>query len=191
MSPASAKILCFSEQNKKDRKKIVCPHCRRSFCRRHSCYIRKGFHRRNEATVILIRVPRYRCLNEECPHRTFSILPPLVLRYTRFFWPDLVAIQKARALGTPLFCLAKVFNVGRRVIAGAEAVLGQLSVWIGQLYREVTDGAHQGALLFMVKSIIRKLGYTELLDRWYCHRYPARFRCKKPQHTIQHAYPDG
>jgi hypothetical protein len=109
----------------------------------------------------------------------------MVLRYTRFFWPGLLAIQKALTIGSTPYSLAKVWNVGRQVIVRAAALLDQMNTWVGQLCQEVTDGGQTGELKSMVKIIIRKLGHSELVDRWYCHRYPARFTGKKERHTIQ------
>jgi hypothetical protein len=108
----------------------------------------------------------------------------MVLRYTRFFWPGLLAIQKALAIGSTPFSLSKVWNVGRQVIVRAAALLGRLNTWVGQLYQEVTDGGQTGELKYMVKIIIRKLGHSELVDRWYYHRCPVRFTGKKERHTI-------
>jgi hypothetical protein len=110
----------------------------------------------------------------------------MVLRYTRFFWPSLPAIQKALAIGSTPYSLAKVWNVSRQVIVRAKALLEQMNTWVGQLYQEVTDGGQPDELKSMVKIIIRKLGHIELVDRWYGHRYPARFTgSKKERHTIQ------
>jgi hypothetical protein len=48
---------------------------------------------RGRKVAILVIISRYRCLNPECPRRTFPVLPPLVLRYSRFFWPCLLALK--------------------------------------------------------------------------------------------------
>ena len=110
----------------------------------------------------------------------------MVLRYSRFFWPCLIALKQAIVSGlTPYHLAQYVWYVGRRVIVRAAALLSRLDTWIGGLYQEVTDGAHAGELEFMVKIVIRKLGLIELVDRWYRHRYPRRFSNKYEHHTIQ------
>lgn len=180
------KIPYFSSENIEDQEKISCPACHSTFYRSHSSYTRKGFHRGDKAEVIEIPVPRYLCLNEDCPRCTFSVLPPMVLRYCRFFWPSLLALKQALASGSTHYHLAQhVWHVGRRVIVRAAALLDQLDTWCGQLYREVTDGVPACELGFMVKIVTRKLGRIELIDRWYRHRYPRRFSNKNERHTIQ------
>jgi len=180
------KITYCSSKNIADREKISCPACHCTLCRSHSSYSRKGFHRQSKASVIEIRVQRYLCLNEDCPRCSFSVLPPMVLPYCRFFWPSLLVLRQALASGSTFYHLAQhVWYVGRRVIVRAAALLNRLDKWVGQLYQEVSDGVQAGELGFMVKIVTRKLGRIELIDRWYCHRYPKRFSHKNEHHTIQ------
>jgi len=156
---------------------ISCPTCHTTRYRRHGAYSRKGFHTLNDVVAIPMTVQRYRCLNTECPRCTFSILPPHVMRYSRFFWPCLLALRQALAIGlTPYHQAKHVWQVGRGVIVRAAALLNQLAPWVEELHQELTDGGQVRKLRFMVKIIIRKLGRIELVDRWYRHRYPLRFR---------------
>ncbi len=165
--------------------KIICPSCHCSDCRKHGVYFRKGFHRRDISVMIMERVLRYLCLNADCPRCTFSILPPMVLPYCRFFWPDLLAIKQALTFEAARNHLAQQWHVGRRVIMRTVALLNLLNTWVGELYQEVTDGGQARALGFMVKIVTRKLGRIEPAYRWYRHRYPLRFSNKSEHHTIQ------
>jgi len=156
---------------------IVCPGCRSPDCRRHGFYPRKGFHTQMSGTWIIELVPRYRCLNPECPRCTFSVLPPLVMRYWRFFWPCLLALYQNLAAGsTPYHLAHHVWHVGREAILRAAALLRRLCLWVGNLYRELTDGRPLRDLAAMVKVLTAKLGRLELVERWRRHRYPRRFR---------------
>lgn len=166
--------------------KIICPGCHCTDCRKHGVYTRKGFHQLNISEVIVTPVQRYLCLNPDCLRITFSVLPPMVLRYCRIFYPGLLAIQQALTTGsTPYYLARHVWHVGRRVIIRAAALLDRLDTWVGQLYQEITDGGQVRELGSMVKVIIGKLSRIELIDRWYCHRYPRRFSHKNEHHTIQ------
>ena len=57
---------------------IYCPHCGN----RHS-YVKNGFYRRYSFDDKLINIQRYRCDNDKCPRKTFSILPHALLRIVR------------------------------------------------------------------------------------------------------------
>jgi hypothetical protein len=155
---------------------VRCPWCRSERCHRHGCYARKGFHLRNRAVSIPLVVPRYRCCNPQCPCRTFSLLPPMVLRYCRFFWPCLCTLRKELSRGLSAYHLARhVWHVGRGVIVRAAALLERLGPWVASLHRELTDGKADRELPLMVKVISGKLGPVALLWRWYRHRYGGRF----------------
>jgi hypothetical protein len=140
---------------------------------------------RGRKVAIPVIVPRYRCLNPECPRNTFSVLPPLVLRYNRFFWPCLLAVKMYLDQGVTPYHLARyTWMVGRRVIVRAAAYLKHLEKWIRAIYREATDAEWHGELEYMVKVTTRKIGLIELVDRWYRHRYSRRFWMTN-QHATQ------
>lgn len=165
--------------------KIRCPNCHFAQYRRHGCYTRKGFHAPNHVVVLPVKISRYLCLNPACPRCTFSILPPDVMRYCRFFWTGLLAVKAALAAGAAPKRLAKnVWNVGKKVILRAAALLDCLSPWIAGLHQELTAGRPARELACMVKIITAKLGRCELTWRWYRHRYPLRFSDKNGRHTI-------
>ena len=152
-----------------------CPRCFSGEYRPHGSYVRKGFHSRAGGTTILLRVRRYECLNPACTRRTFSILPPQVMRYCRFFWPDLLAVKQSLAVGISAYRLARyVWQVGQGVIARAAALLEQVRVWMTRLHRELSDGATPLGLGLMVKFATDTLGRVELVSRWYAHHYPRR-----------------
>jgi len=115
-------------------------------------------------------------VNPQCRRCTFSVLPPLVLRYCRFLWPDLLAVKDALDAGTSAYRLARtVWHVGRRVIVRAAVLLTHMGWWVEALHREMRDGRPARALRSMVKRVACRLGRGELTDRWYRHRYPLRF----------------
>ncbi len=156
-----------------------CPDCHSPLCRRHGSYVRRGFHAPNHAVAIAVTVPRYRCLNPECLRCTFSILPPLVLRYCRFFWPYLLTVLQSHAAGTTPYHQARhVWSVGRGVILRTVAMFARMTIWVAQLHQELSDGRPQRSVELMVKIILRKLGRIVLIERWYRHHYPLRFCAK-------------
>jgi hypothetical protein len=146
---------------------VICPGCHCRNCRKHAVYIRKWFHVCGLATSVPITVQRYRCLNPACPRCTFSVLPPMVLRYCRFFWPCLLTLIEQHS--------ARQWDIGSRVIKRATTLVKQMHSWVETIYREVSDGGVGGGLGRMVKIIVGRMGFIELSNRWYRHRYPLRF----------------
>lgn len=57
---------------------IICPYCGN----RH-CFVKYGFYVRYLFNGELTKIQRYRCDNDKCPQRTFSILPHAFLRIAR------------------------------------------------------------------------------------------------------------
>jgi len=167
-------ILVCPLQQPTDPEPVFCPGCHSQDHCKHGVYTRKGFHIRSGIVTLPITVQRYRCRNKDCIRRTFSVLPPLVLHYCRFFWPCLLAVKKALVAGLTCYHLAKhVWRVGREVIRRASAHFDRIGRWTGELHREVTDGGNVRDVGFMVKIIIRKIGRCELLNRWYRHHYTS------------------
>lgn len=152
---------------------VFCPGCHSSRYRKHGGYFRKGFHVSGRTIAVPITIPRYRCLNKECSRCTFSVLPPMVLRYCRFFWPCLLFVLRTSIIERAP--LSAAWNVSRGVAHRTAAVLTAITSWVSGLYREVTDGCAGTNLGRMVKTIVHKIGRVELSNRWYRHRYPRRF----------------
>lgn len=95
------------------------------------------------------------------------------MRCCRFFWPHLLAVKRSLAAGISAYRLARyVWQVSRGVIVRAAALLGDVSVWMRRLHRELTDGATPRSLEQMVKHATHTLGRVELVERWYAHHYP-------------------
>jgi hypothetical protein len=161
----------------------VCPFCRWNNCPRHGSYRRKGFHSPVRGTTFDIAVPRFRCCNPECPHSTFSVLPPLVLRYCRFFWPCLISVAICLGQGRGARELAQRWLVGKDVIVRAHGLLERLRTWVGGLFRELSDGAAIRGLKTMVTFLTAEIGRDELNHRWYQHRYPRRFFLTRKENT--------
>lgn len=169
--------------NSRDRSRIICPGCHCSDCRKHGVFIRKGFHRNKCNQLIIIVIPRFRCLNPECKRCTFSVLPPYVLPYCRFFWPHLLRIKHTLATGLSFNNLAQFWHVGRRVIARAATLLNRMEQWISQVHQEVSNGAKPAGFVSKVKIVMKKLGCIELISRWYTHHYNRLFMNKNDRHT--------
>lgn len=151
---------------------IFCPGCySQHFCK-HGVYTRKGFHVRDGIIAIPMEVQRYRCLNKECSRCTFSVLPPMTLRYFRFFWPCLLLFERTHGKG---------LQISRGVAQRTKKLLALIGAWVKDLYREVTDGDRGFSLGRMVKIIVGKIGCTELSNRWYRHRYWRRFGAPQAQ----------
>lgn len=127
---------------------------------------------------MVLWVLRYICLNPDCPVRTFSVLPHKVLRYCRFLWDDLLAVQGDLAAGKSVAHIAQLWHVGEGVILRAQELLISLGSWVEQQHQEITDGKPARPLELMVKIIIGKLGRLALIHRWYRHRYQRRFLAK-------------
>lgn len=157
---------------------VVCPFCHSKQCRKHGYYQRKGFHRKNNCIVIPMAIPRFRCTNPQCKRSTFSLLPQMVLRYCRFFWPCLQMIWSSIARGLTPCQIARIWGVDRAVIVRAATLQSTLQSFVEKLHQETYDGtvSHSGlALTLMVKFVILKIGFSALANRWYCHRYPRRY----------------
>jgi hypothetical protein len=117
---------------------------------------------------------------------TFSVLPPMVMRYCRFYWPCLLAVYRCLSMGLSRYHLARhLWRIGWAVIARAAALKDRLISWVQEQYRELSDGKSIRQLEYMVKYMVGKLGRVEVVRRWYRHRYPRRFFYKKVFHTIR------
>lgn len=176
-SPATMNILVCPLQQPTDPEPVFCPGCHSHDHCKHGVYTRKGFHIRSGIVTIPTTVQRYRCRNMDCPRCTFSVLPPMVLRYCRFFWPCLLAVKMALVDGLTCYHIARhVWQIGREVVRRAAALFDRMSTWVRELHRETTDGCGIFREVgLMVKIITRKIGHSELSNRWYRHHYPLRF----------------
>jgi len=161
-------ILVCPLQHITDEAPVFCPGCHSHDHCKHGVYTRKGFHIRYGIVTIPLAIQRYRCRNKECPRCTFSVLPPMVMRYCRFFWPCLLLVERATGA-------KPVGEISGGVARRAAVVLTAIVSWVSELYREVTDGRAGTHLSRMVKIIVHKIGRVELSNRWYRHRYPRRF----------------
>ena len=158
-----------------NKSRFRCPWCHGDLYRKHGFYVRKGFHAPNCAAAIPVKVQRHLCLNPQCRRCTFSILPDGVLCYCRFFWPYLLALNRALREGMTPYRLARhLWHVGRRVILRAAALLKSLEHWMAALYQELTDGRIASGLDGMMRFIADAIGWSEFERRWYRHRYPRR-----------------
>jgi hypothetical protein len=71
--------------------------------------------------------------------------------------------------------ISRIWNVDRRVIIGIDASQSIIHTWVARQHQELTDGFKDRSLPLMVKIISFKTGPTELMNKWYCYRYPRRF----------------
>jgi hypothetical protein len=98
----------------------------------------------------------------------------MVLRYCRFFWTCLQAVWNALQ-DLSLFLVARTWNVDRSVMVRTAALKNTIHSWIAKQYQEQTNGDTPRSLMRMIKIILFKIGLSELMNRWYCYRYPRRF----------------
>jgi len=153
---------------------ICCPSCNWTDCPEHGVYIRKGFHSKFIESCFQIQVQRFRCKNPACGRATFSVLPPMVLRYCRFFWFCLIAVIDALERVTPA-ALALTWNVGIGVIDRVQDLHHVLQQWVSQHYQELhPENTKSKSFLQMVKLLTRTFGLAALMDRWYHKRYSKR-----------------
>lgn len=79
MHPWSSLISILSEITRKNSVPVIgCPHCGNQFT-----YVKWGFYYRYLFDDELIAIQRYRCDNDLCPRKTFSVLPHAFLRIVR------------------------------------------------------------------------------------------------------------
>lgn len=80
MPPSYNSLISFlSKITRKNSSAIIqCSHCGN----RH-CYIKWGYYSRYLFNEELITIQRYQCDNDQCPRKTFSILPHAFLHITR------------------------------------------------------------------------------------------------------------
>lgn len=167
--------FCSINQKHVSSSVIRCPHCNCTNCPKHGQYIRKGFHSKDRSSCFQVEIQRYRCNNKLCKHASFSVLPPMVLRYCRFFWPCLLAVwDQINALSPMIIAVAHTWNVGIGVIERAKTLHSAIHLWVLKQYQEQCNSCKIHSLALMVKILSFKTGLTDLMNRWYWYHYPAR-----------------
>lgn len=103
MHPWSSLIAVLSEITRKNSDLIVCcTHCGN----RHN-FVKWGFYSRYLFNDELINIQRYRCDNDLCPCKTFSILPHAFLPYIRASVCMLMYILKMFKRGRTIAAIAR------------------------------------------------------------------------------------
>jgi hypothetical protein len=167
--------FCSINQKHVSSSVIHCPHCNCTYCPKHGRYIRKGFHSKVSSSCFQVEIQRYRCKNKQCKRASFSVLPPMVLRYCRFFWPCLLAVwNEIDSLSPMIIAIAHTWNVGIGVIKRAKELYSVIHEWVSKQYQEQCDDCKIRSLARMVKSLSLKTTLTDLMNRWYWYHYPAR-----------------
>lgn len=115
-------ISVLSEITSKNCESLVfCSHC--GNC--HT-YVKWGFYRRYLFNGELTNIQRYRCDNDKCPCRTFSILPHAFLRIIRASLCMLMHVLKMSEQGNSIANIARQTNSNwpktQRWIAKASAI---------------------------------------------------------------------
>ena len=79
LPPWPSILTALSEITRKNyAERILCPHCGNKYC-----FVKYGFYNRYLFDDQLVKIQRYRCDNDQCPQKTFSILPHAFLRIAR------------------------------------------------------------------------------------------------------------
>jgi transposase-like protein len=111
---------------------VCCPHCVNQYS-----YVKHGFYRRYLFDDDLINIQRYRCDNDACSQKTFSILPHAFLRITRASLCMFMHVLKLYEQGNIIASIAR--NTGnnwpriQRWIAKAIKIRD----WVGKEYGEM------------------------------------------------------
>ena len=101
--PWNSLITVLSKITRENLDSLVgCTHCGN----RHT-YIKWGFYRRYLFDDKLMRIQRYRCDNDLCPQKTFSILPRAFLPVIRTSLCMLMHILKMYEQGWTIACIAR------------------------------------------------------------------------------------
>ncbi len=99
----SSLLTVLSEITRKnDISLVCCPHCGNRYS-----YVKCGFYGRYLFGNDLINVQRYRCDNDACPQKTFSILPHAFLRITRASLCMFMHVLKMYEQGNTIASIAK------------------------------------------------------------------------------------
>ena len=168
-------VSCQINQKYDSSSVVSCPHCNCTYCPKHGHYIRKGFHSKASSSCFQVEIQHYRCKNKLCKHASFSVLPPMVLRYCRFFWPCLLAVwTEIKSLSPMLIAISHTWNVGIGVIKRATGLYFTIHEWVSKQYQEQFDSCKIRSLAFMVKRLFFKTGLTDLMNRWYWYHYPTK-----------------
>jgi len=64
--------------------------------------------------------------------------------------------------------------VGLGVIKRAKELYSVIHEWVSKQYQEQCDSLETCSLAIMVNSLSLKIGFTDLMNRWYWYHYPAR-----------------
>jgi len=113
--------------SEKDNSLIYCPHCGN----RHS-YVKNGFYKRYSFDDELALIQRYRCDNDKCPKKTFSILPHAFLRIARASLCMFIYVLQMYEQGSNIASIARSTGSNwprmQRWVAKAKAIQDWISV---------------------------------------------------------------
>jgi hypothetical protein len=186
MSPEN-KVLDFRGESKG--KKRICPYCGFGICWCHGRYSRKGFHRGPvRRLVILAWVRRYLCRSPDCG-RTFSMLPPGVLPYQRFFRSDFFTLSGWILAGRSAYSIARDWGlgVGQTVIRRAGERIWQVKAWVEKVAQEEWAAMYP-ILRKTVSGLLRFMDWPSFTGRWFRAVYPRRaFPEATPHNPLLHS----
>jgi len=116
---------------------IRCKYCNDTHFWKHGSYIRTAFYQKHSPIYATSQsVQRYKCCNSPCK-RTFSILPPDVVPYSRFHWKDLLSIAGLLFSGTSVYRIAHtMWGLSKGIISRAKVLLYRLKAWFIRLCHE-------------------------------------------------------
>jgi hypothetical protein len=128
--PWNSLISCLSEITRENCNSIIyCSHCGN----RHT-YVKWGFYTRYLFDDSLINIQRYRCDNDLCPRKTFSILPHALLPILRISLCMFMFILKKYEQGNSIACIARETDSDWPKIQRWIARALSIRSWIGQEY---------------------------------------------------------
>lgn len=110
---------------------IICPCCGNQYL-----HVRYGFYHRNQFDNGTIKIQRYLCNNDQCPRKTFSVLPHAFLRIIRPSLCMLMFVLKLyEADGNDIMSISRYTETTWSTIRSWLGKAQELREWITKEYR--------------------------------------------------------
>ena len=130
MHPWSSLITVLSEITRENSDLIICCTC----CGNRHTYVKWGFYKRYLFNGELINIQRYRCDNDLCPCKTFSVLPHAFLPCIRASVCMLMHILKLHKQGHTIAAIARYTGSSWQKIQRWITKGSELKNWVKQEY---------------------------------------------------------
>ncbi len=132
--PWNSLITVLSQITRENLNSVVCCTC----CGNHHTYVKWGFYRRYLFNDELINIQRYRCDNDFCPRKTFSILPHAFLPTIRASVCMLMYVLKMYKQGRTIAAIARHTGSSWQNMQRWIAKASLIKKWFEQEYAETS-----------------------------------------------------